>query len=210
MNGGKEFLLIMKINKNVIKKAGVGLFSLTLGLGALGGGYYLSQNGVSAEQQNVATVDEEVVDKVKSQIVNANILNALFSKLDSAEKSGTQLSQEELDGYSYYMITYYESGQTYYSDGVIGTPFEGLARLENLYKLSNLEPSFKWIVTNSEQDLQKLVLTRDLHKPDNFDVIVEDVKQQVDEKSDEILTEDKTDVKEIEVDVNESKLLEGN
>lgn len=199
----------MKINKNMMKKAGVGLFSLALGLGALGGGYYLSQHGVSAEQQTVETADDKFVDKVKTQIVNANILNALFSKLDSAEKSGTQLSQEELDGYTYYMITYYESGQTYYSEGPIGTPFEGMARLENLYKLSNLEPSFKWVVTDEEKNLQELVLTRDLHKPDNFDNFVTDVQDKVDESLGEILSGNNSDVQEIDVDVNESELLKG-
>ena len=191
----------MKINKNVMKKAGIGLASLSLGLGALYGGYSLSQHHALAENDQVK-VSNETKDKLVNQATEASVLSAVFAKMNDAHENNEKLSQEELDGLTFYIVSYYESGRIFMSDGVINSAEAGVSALESLYKQSEVEPSFSRI--KNEDGTESIKLVRDIHKPDNFDNIVKIVKNAVEDQVEKSKSSGKVDVS---VDVSQDDLL---
>ena len=202
MNGRKEFLLIMKINKNVIKKAGVGLFSLTLGLGALGGGYYFSQHsvsGVSAEQDNTEVNKSTMV--TTEALTELNVLRKLTDELLAFETNKVALSQETLDSYLYYLVQYQLGQYEFYSVDMETTmTFEdGLAILEKLYAESNIEPGFYWKL-NDQGEKESISLTRSIKKPVNYNDVKTEVEEKVEAKLDDIKSNDSVTASDVVVE----------
>lgn len=168
---------MFRIDKNTVKKIGLGVAATTLALGSLYGGYYLSGHGsnVNAEKtEDVATAANTV-----DQLTEANILTTVFARMRIAHDNNEVLSQEVLDSLAFYVIAYYQSGRSFVSNGAIETPTNGLAQLEDLYKQSGVECSFKHTSTD-EQD--EVTLTRELKKPANFDNLVKKTEKAVEDK----------------------------
>lgn len=191
----------MEINKNVVKKSRTLLFrsGAVVGLAlAFTGGAYVAYNQVSnvqANQDNVTLTDEQVaqkVEQVKNQAVNGSILISVFEALNNAVEDGTKLSQTELDGYTYYMLVYRDSNQTFYGTDAISSPDAGFKLLLTLYEQSGIEPSF-----NYTSDGETIVLKRDIVKPESFDSLVQQVESEVEDKLDDEnidLSDSKTDL----------------
>ena len=202
MNGRKEFLLIMKINKKFIKKTGIVLFSMTLGLGALGGGYYLSQNGasgVSAEQEN--TDANKSAMATTEALTELNVLRKLTDELLTFETNKVALSQETLDSYLYYLVQYQLGQYEFYSVDMetIMTFEDGLAILEKLYTASNVEPGFYWKL-NDQGEKESISLTRAIKKPVNYNDVKTEVEEKVEAKLDDIKSNDSVTASDVVVE----------
>lgn len=193
----------MEINKNVVKKAGIGLFSLTLGLGILGGGYYLTQNQVSAE--NNATQTQQVDTKAQvaekqAQITSAVVGTDVFDKINTALKNKDVLDQTKLDELTYFMYQYAQSNYQFLgSDDSVSTADVGFEKLLELYKQSSVEPPFSYNSATGE-----VVMLRDVPKPQYYDKNIDKLqdkaedaaKDVVDSKSKSVSTDLKTEVVE--------------
>ena len=192
----------MKINKKIIKKTGIVLFSMALGLGALGGGYYLSQNGASG-----VSADQENTDANKSAMVTTealtelNVLRKLTDELLTFETNKVALSQETLDSYLYYLVQYQLGQYEFYSVDMETTmTFEdGLAILEKLYAASNVEPGFYWKL-NDQGEQESISLTRDIKKPVNYDDVKTEVAEKVETKLDDIKSDDSVTASDVVVE----------
>lgn len=192
----------MKINKKFIKKTGIVLFSMTLGLGALGGGYYLSQNGasgVSAEQEN--TDANKSAMATTEALTELNVLRKLTDELLTFETNKVALSQETLDSYLYYLVQYQLGHYEFYSVDIETTmTFEdGLDILEQLYTASNVEPGFYWKL-NDQGEKESISLTRDIKKPANYDDVKTEVEEKVEAKLDDIKSNDSVTASDIVVE----------
>ena len=192
----------MKINKKFIKKTGIVLFSMALGLGALGGGYYLSQNGasgVSAEQEN--TDANKSAMATTEALTELNVLRKLTDELLTFETNKVALSQETLDSYLYYLVQYQLGHYEFYSVDMETTmTFEdGLAILEKLYAESNIEPGFYWKL-NDQGEKESISLTRDIKKPANYDDVKTEVEEKVETKLDDIKSDDSVTASDVVVE----------
>ena len=192
----------MKINKKIIKKTGIVLFSMALGLGALGGGYYLSQNGasgVSADQEN--TDANKSAMATTEALTELNVLRKLTDELLTFETNKVALSQETLDSYLYYLVQYQLGHYEFYSVDIETTmTFEdGLAILEKLYAESNIEPGFYWKL-NDQGEKESISLTRDIKKPVNYDDVKTEVEEKVEAKLDDIKSNDSVTASDVVVE----------
>ena len=183
----------MKINKKFIKKTGIVLFSMALGLGALGGGYYLSQNQALAENnvEQVKQVDvKSQVSEKQNQFASAVVGTDVFDKINEALTNKDILDQNKLDELTYFMYQYAQSNYQFVgADDSVSTADIGFEKLLELYHQSSVEPSFSY-----NSDTGEVLILRDLPKPqyydENIDKLVdkaEDVaKDIVESKSDSI------------------------
>ena len=168
----------MKINKKIIKKSGIVLFSMALGLGALGGGYYLSQNQASAEgnQLEQVMVSSENIDQLATQVVSASVLDTIGSELDLMKSGKLEVTETKLDNMSYYLIYYMENSPT-----VISLDKSGITSylsmfdvLLDLYKSQNFSPSVKWV----DDSKQSVEVIKNLNKPEDFNTVVKSLNSE--------------------------------
>lgn len=202
----------MKINKNVkfldkkILLRGGAMCGLVL---AFAGGIYYSyhqNSNVHADQDNVVLTDEQVsekIEQVKTQAVNGNILISIFDSMNKAVEDGSKLSQSELDGYTYYMLVYRDSNQTFYGTDVISSPDAGFKLLLTLYEQSGVDSSFDYT-----SDGESIVLKRDIVKPASLDEMVAKIESSVSDQLESDQGVDLSNGADLGVDVESKDLVE--
>lgn len=202
----------MKIDKNVkfldkkILLRGGAICGLAL---AFAGGTYYSyhqSSSVRADQDAVVLTDEQVsekIEQVKTQAINGNILVSIFDRLNNAVKDGSKLSQSELDGYTYYMLVYRDSNQTFYGTDAISSPDAGFKLLLTLYTQSGVDSSFEYTA-----DGESIVLKRDIHKPSSLDEMVSQIESDISDKLDSTEGVDLSNGADLGVDVESKDLVE--
>ena len=202
----------MKIDKNVkfldkkILVRGGAICGLAL---AFAGGTYYSyhqNSSVRADQDAVVLTDEQMsekIEQVKTQAINGNILISIFDRLNNAVKDGSKLSQSELDGYTYYMLVYRDSNQTFYGTDAISSPDVGFKLLLTLYTQSGVDSSFEYTA-----DGESIVLKRDINKPSSLDEMVSQIESDVSDKLDSTDGVDLSNGADLGVDVESEDLVE--
>lgn len=202
----------MKINKNVkfldkkVLLRGGAMCCLVL---AFAGGIYYSyhqNSSVHADQDNVVLTDEQVsekIEQVKTQAVNGNILISIFDSMNKAVEDGSKLSQSELDGYTYYMLVYRDSNQTFYGTDAISSPDVGFKLLLILYEQSGVDSSFDYT-----SDGESIVLKRDIVKPASLDEMVAKIESSVSEQLESDQGVDLSNGADLGVDVESKDLVE--
>lgn len=178
----------MNVNKNV-KKAGIGLMTLLLGAGVLGGGYYLSQNQAAAENQvetiTEADVSEQIAEK-QAQFESAVVGIDIFEKINTALENKEILDQQKLDELTYIMYQYAQSNYQFIgADDSVATADIGFEKLLELYQQSSVAPSFSY-----DAETGNVTVLRDLAKPDYYDKNVKELSEKAEEAAKEVVIGD--------------------
>lgn len=148
------------------------------------GGYYSAQHFAtqnvfaedSVQTKETQERNDVLVQNMTHQWSQMNIMNQVFEEINVALDKKEKLSQEKLDGYSFYMLSYWESDLTFTSTGTsdLTTPDIGLKKLLELYAIAEIEPSFEL-----SEDLSVVTTRRAIAKPETFDKVQEEVKEEV-------------------------------
>lgn len=183
------------ITKNVL----TAVTCVTFGLAGFAATRYMGSHTVSANDPQTELSDQMTARNV-SRVVDINLTHMISSEINDALDKDLKLTQEQLDNYAYYAIKYWKEGSLVISlDPQSDVEFsdDNLGNLLKLYHQSKVEPSFE--ITEDG----KVVLTRDLKVPKNYDDVKSSLKEQAEKLVEEWTNEnyDENEIFEVKLDV---------
>lgn len=175
-------------NKNIIK--GFALCASVLGFGILS--YQMSSNFVNAnEDQPLAIQSPELTTQEVRRATEVNVVSRLAKTLKELKDNNETVNEEQLQVLSYYAFQYLKSADTYIIDKseLSLDPHDLILEIQELANRSELESYFS-------VDQDQLILTNDLHAPDNLEKVLESIENQVVKSLSKSKSKVKIDVKE--------------